>query len=229
VKEVGKVVEINRPFSAALVAFHAVFLVSVLLHKPSYADAVLAYLASYPPLYLGYVALRALKAQKLDSVITPALIIFISSWPFDALKEAEWWRMWYNWLIYLGMSSFVSLAAFHALKSAKDAHVDYGAVADAFALLSALHLVYTLATVTLSLFAKPTLYQLLLWYFAIYPAALAAAVAGGGRLATLAATAIYLAAYLLDAVPLLLLLIAVPVVWRPAAERADSHVVAERR
>jgi len=68
-----------------------------------------------------------------------------------------------------------------------------------------------------------------LWYIAIYPAALAAALAGGGRLATLTASAIYLAAYLLDAVPLLLLLIAVPVVWRPAAARADSHAVAERR
>jgi len=222
VKEVGKVVEINRPISAVLAVFHVIFLASILFHKPSYADAVLAYLASYPPLYLGY---AALKAQKSDSVITPALIVFISSWPFAA-GEAEWWRMWYSWLGYLGMSSLVSLVALHALKSTKGAHVDYGAVADAFALLSALHLVYVFATISLSLFSEPTLYRLLLWYFAVYPAALVAAVAGSGRLATLTATAIYLAAYLLNAVPLLLLLIAVPVVWRPTA---NSHAAAERR
>ena len=88
--------------------------------------------------------------------------------------------------------------------------MDYGAVADAFALLSALHLVYTLATVPLSLFAKPTLYRLLLWYFAIYSATLAAILAGGGKLAVLVTTVIYLAAYALGAEPLLLLLIAVP-------------------
>jgi len=205
----GNMAEINRPFSAVLATFHAVFLASVLLHKPSYADAVLAYLAAYPPLYLGYVALSALKAQKPDSIITSALIVFISSWPFDVLKEAEWWREWSNWLIYLGLGSLISLAAFHSIKPAKGAHVDYGAVVNAFALLSALHLVYTLATVPLSLFAKPTLYRLLLWYFATYPAALAAALAGGGRPAVLAATAIYLAAYALGAEPLLLLLVAV--------------------
>jgi len=207
VKEVGKVVEINRPFSAVLAAFHVIFLVSILFHKPSYADAVLAYLASYPPLYLGYVAL---KAQKPDSVITPALIVFTSSWPFDVLKDAEWWREWYSWLFYLGSGSLVSLAAFHALMSTRGTHVDYGAVADAFATLSALHIVYALAT--LLLFSKPTLYQLLLWYFAIYPTSLAAA--GGGRLVALAATAIYLAAYVLGTEPLLLLLVAVPAVKR---------------
>jgi len=226
VKGVGNAA--NRPFSAVLATLHAVFLMSVLLHSPSYVDAVLAYLASYPPLYLGYVALRALKAKEPDSVITPALIVFISSWPFAA-GEAEWWRMWYSWLGYLGMSSLVSLVALHALKSAKGAHVDYGAVADAFALLSALHLVYVFATMSLPLFSEPTLYRLLLWYFAVYPAALVAAAAGGGRLATLTATAIYLAAYLLNAVPLLLLLIAMPAVWRPTAERADLHTAAERR
>jgi len=58
------------------------------------------------------------------------------------------------------LGSLVSLAVFHALKSARD--MDYGAVADAFALLSTLHLVYALATASLSLLAKPTLYQLLL-------------------------------------------------------------------
>jgi len=210
VKEVGKVAEINRPFSAALAAFHAVFLVSVLLHEPSYADAVLAYLTAYPPLYLGYVALRALKAKELAGVVTATLVAFLSSWPFNVLKEAEWWKEWSSWIIYLGMGSLVSLAAFHALKSARD--VDYSAVADAFALLSALHLVYTLATVPLSLFAKPTLYRLLLWYFAIYPASLAAILAGGGKLAVLVATVIYLAAYVLSAEPLLLLLVAVPAV-----------------
>jgi len=227
VKGVGNAA--NRSFSATLATFHAVFLVSVLLHKPSYADAVLAYLAAYPPLYLGYAALNALKAQKPDSIITPALIVFISSWPFDVLKDAEWWREWYSWLGYLGISSFVSLAAFHALKSARGAHVDYGAVADAFALLSALHIIYTLAAMPLSLLAKPTLYRLLLWYFAIYPATLAAILTGGGKLAVLVAIIIYLAAYALGAEPLLLLLIAVPVVWRPAAERADLHATAERR
>jgi len=208
VKGVGNAA--NRSFSATLATFHAVFLVSVLLHKPSYADAVLVYLASYPPLYLGHTALRALKAKELDTVVTPALIPFISSWPFFTLGEAEWWWEWYNWISYLGMGSLVSLAAFHALKSARD--VDYGAVADAFATLSAFHLIYALATVPLSLLAKPTLYQLLLWYFAIYPATLVAILAGGGKLAVLAATVIYLAAYALGAEPLLLLLVAVPAV-----------------
>jgi len=159
VKEVGKVAEINRPFSAVLAAFHAAFLLSVLLHKPSYSDAVLAYLASYPPLYLGYAVLNALKVQKSDGVVTPALTPFIASWPFAA-GEAEWWRKWSNWLIYLGLGSLVTLAVFHALKSARD--VDYGAVVNAFALLSALHLVYALATASLFLLAKPTLYQLML-------------------------------------------------------------------
>jgi len=209
VKGVGN--SANRPFSAVLATFHAAFLVSILLHKPSYADAVLAYLASYPPLYLGYATLRALKVQEPDTV-TVILALFVLSWSFDVLKDAEWWRMWYNWIIYLGMSSLVSLAALHALKAARGAHVDYGAVADAFALLSALHLVYASATMSLSLFSKPTLYRLLLWYFAIYPTSLAAALAGGGRLAVLAATAIYLAAYALGAELLLLMLAAVPAV-----------------
>jgi len=213
VKGVGN--SANRPFSAVLTTFHATFLVSVLLHKPSYADAVLAYLASYPPLYLGYAALRALKVQE-PEVVTMFLALFALSWPFYVLKDAEWWRMWYSWLGYLGMSSLVSLAALHALKLARGAHVDYGAVADAFALLSALHLVYVFATMSSSLISEPTLYQLSSWYFAVYPAALAAATAGSGRLAALAAAAIYLAAYALGAEPLLLLLVAVPVakLWR---------------
>jgi len=89
----------------------------------------------------------------------------------------------------------------------------------AVAPLLVLHVVYALVALA-GRADRPVL-----WYFATYPAALAAAVAGGGRLATLAATAIYLAAYLLDAVPLLLLLIVVPVVWRPAA----NGTAAERR
>lgn len=68
--------------------------------------------------------------------------------------------------------------------------MDYSAVVDAFASLSALHIVYALATMPLSLLAKPALHRLLLWYFAMYPVSLAAATAGGGEPAALAATAI---------------------------------------
>jgi len=90
--------------------------------------------------------------------------------------------------------------------------VDYRRVADALAPLAVFHVVYGLATVLSDVVADVDLYRLLLWYFAIYPAALAAAVAGGGRLATWVAVVAYLAAYAIGAVPLLLLLVAVPAV-----------------
>jgi len=185
--------------------------VTVLWYKPSYADAVLAYFTMYPPLYLRYMALRVMKEGRggeralevaLDSVIVAILPLMLSR-PFTALREAGWWREWSNWLIYLDMSSFISLAVFHALKSARDVHVDYGGVVDALASLSALHLVYAFAALFTTPPARPNVYRLLLWYFAIYPTALAVAAVSGGARATAAAVAIYLAAYALNAESLL--------------------------
>jgi len=90
--------------------------------------------------------------------------------------------------------------------------VDCGRAVDALAPLAVFHPIYAVATMFSTAIASVDVYRVLLWYFAVYPAALAAAVAGGGRLAVLTALAVYLTAYALGVEPLLLLLAAVPAV-----------------
>jgi len=87
--------------------------------------------------------------------------------------------------------------------------INCGKLADALAPLVVFHFAYGLVTMLIYVVIDVYLYRILLWYFAVYPAAIAAAVAGGGRLATLVAAAVYLAAYVIGVEPLLLLLAAI--------------------
>jgi len=178
---------------------------------------LLGYLAAYPLIYLIY--LIAVSPHGKDIEVGPevavgfALVYLLIYTPLLAIGRG-WDKEPGAWVEYI-VSFLIAIfgALVYALLDPNVKPQDRARLIRAVAPLVVLHAVYALAALFVG---RPVL-----WYFAIYPTALAAAAAGGGRVATLAATAIYLAAYLLDAVPLLLLLIAVPVAWRPAAERAD--------
>jgi len=223
---------VGQALLIAFLAWHIFLLLPLTVSKPSYSDAALAYLALYPFIYLAYAVINAARdlgsgggQERLEGSLA-AIPMAPTMWMANVIREAEWWRSWDPWIEYLLIASLPPFLLY-LLRSALK--VDCGRAADALAPLAVFHPIYAFAAMISTAVAGADVYRLLLWYFATYPAALAAALAGGGRLATLAATAIYLAAYLLDAVPLLLLLIVVPVVWRPPAERADLHTAAERR
>jgi len=211
---------VNRALLAILIIYHVLFLAFLPVGKRPYSEAVVSYLASYPLIYFLYVFAVMSHGESSgegpEVAVGFSLLYFLTSVPVLLIgRESAWLEF------AIGLLIFLFGAVIFTLLSPNVKPQERARLIRAVAPLVVLHVVYALA----ALFAdRPAL-----WYFATYSAALAAAVAGGGRLATLAATAIYLAAYLLDAVPLLLLLIVVPVVWRPAAERADSHAVAERR
>jgi len=216
---------INRALLAILIIYHVLFLAFLPVGKRPYSEAVVGYLAAYPLIYLIY--LIAVSPHGKDIEVGPevavgfALVYLLIFAPLLAIGRGwdEELGAWVEYIVGFLIAIFGALV--YALLDPYAKPQDRARLIRAVAPLLVLHVVYALA----ALFAD----RPVLWYFATYPAALAAAAAGGGRLATLAATAIYLAAYLLDAVPLLLLLIAVPVAWRPAAERADLHAAAERR
>jgi len=216
---------VNRALLAILIIYHVLFLAFLPVGKPPYSEALLGYLAAYPLIYFLYVFAVASQGESSgegpEVAVGFALLYFLIFAPLFAITHwrGDGWSAWLEFAI--GILIFLFGAVIFTLLSPNAKPQERARLIRAVAPLVVLHMAYALA----ALFAD----RPVLWYFATYPAALAAAVAGGGRLATLAATAIYLAAYLLNAVPLLLLLIVVPVVWRPAAERADLHAVAERR
>jgi len=219
---------VNRALLAILIIYHVLFLAFLPVGKPPYSEALLGYLAAYPLIYLVYLIAVSPYGKDIEVgaevAVGFALVYLLIYAPLFAIGRG-WDEEPRAWVEYIG-SFLIALfgALVYALLDPNVKPQDRARLIRAVAPLLVLHAVYALAALFVGRADRPVL-----WYLAIYPAALAAAAAGSGRLATLAATAIYLAAYLLDAVPLLLLLIAVPVAWRPAAERADLHAVAERR
>jgi len=206
---------VGHALLAVFLICHLFLLLPFLASKPSYSDAVLAYLALYPFFYMAYAVVNAARdlgsggsQERAESIaaLSPA---FALMWVTHVIRVAEWWRDPVIWATY---SSLASLPLLMLYLLRPYTRINCGKLADALAPLVIFHLAYGLATMFIDVVAGVDLYRLLLWYFAIYPTSLAAA--GGGRLAMLAATAIYLAAYALGAEPLLLLLAAVPAVKR---------------
>jgi len=146
--------------------------------------------------------------ERAESIAALALA-FALMWVTHVIRVAEWWRDPVIWATY---SSLASLPLLMLYLLRPYTRINCRKLADALATLAIFHFAYGLATIFIDVVAGLDVYRLLLWYFAIYPAALAAAVAGGGRPATSVAVAVYLAAYAMGAVPLLLLLAAVPAV-----------------
>ena len=205
---------IGQALLIAFLAWHIPLLLPLLASKPSYSDAALAYLALYPLIYLAYAVINAARdlgsggsQERLEGPLAAVLPLAPTMWMTNVIREAEWWRSWDPWIEYLLIASLPPFLLY-LLRSALK--VDCGRAADALAPLAVFHFVYAFATMFSTATASVDVYRLLLWYFAVYPAALATAVAGGGRLAMLTALAVYLTAYVLGAEPLLLLLVAVP-------------------
>jgi len=206
---------IGQALLIAFLAWHIFLLLPLLAFKPSYPDAVLAYLTLYPFFYTAYAVINAARdlgsgggQERLEGPLAVAVIPMAPTmWMANVIREAEWWRSWDPWIEYLLIASLPPFLLY-LLRSAL--RVDCRRAVDALAPLAVFHPIYAVATMISDVVAGVDVYRVLLWYFAVYPAALAAAVAGGGRLAMLTALAVYLAAYVLGAEPLLLLLVAVP-------------------
>jgi len=205
---------IGQAFLIAFFTWHIPLLLPFLASKPSYSDAVLAYFALYPFIYLDYVVINAARdfvsgggQERLEGSFVAMSPTAPMIWIIHVTREAGWWKDWFSWFFYFSAASLLLLMLYLFRPHMR---IDCRKVADSLAPLAVFHFVYGLAIMFSTAVAGVDVYRILLWYFAIYPAALAAAVAGSGRLATLAAMAIYLAAYALGAEPLLLLLVAVP-------------------
>jgi len=207
---------IGQAFSIAFLTWHIPLLLLFLAFKPSYADAVLTYLALYPFIYLEYAVINAARdfisgggQERVEGSFVAVLPLAPTMWMINVINEAEWWKDWSSWFIYFTATSLLLLMLYLSRPYMK---IDCHRAVDALAPLAVFHPIYAVATMFSTAIAGIDVYRILLWYFAVYPAALATAVAGGGRLAVLTALAVYLAAYVLGAEPLLLLLAAVPAV-----------------
>jgi len=194
--------------------YHFFFLLFFFSFKPSSTDAMLAYLALYPFFYLFYIVVDAVKegGNEVGDFVASQMTtypILQMIWLSHVFEIAEWWRDWLSWFMYFGVAAFLFLFAVYDFKWASK--VDCRKVAEALAPLAVFHPIYAVLTMFSTAIVGVDVYRILLWYFALYPAALAAAVAGGGRLAVLTALAVYLAAYALGTEKLLLLLAAIPI------------------
>jgi len=205
---------IGQAFSIAFLTWHIPLLLPLLAFELSYPDAVLAYLALCPFIYLDYVVINAARdfvsgggQERLEGSFAAMLPLAPTMWMINVINKAEWWRDWFSWFIYFTATSLLLLMLYLSRPYMK---IDCRNATDALAPLAVFHPIYAVATMFSTAVAGVDVYRVLLWYFAVYPAALAAAVAGDGRLAVLAALAIYIAAYALVVEPLLLLLAAVP-------------------
>jgi len=205
---------IGQALLIAFLAWHIFLLLPLLAFKPSYPDAVLAYLTLYPFFYTAYAVINAARdlgsgggQERLEGPLAAVIPMAPAMWIASVIREAEWWRSWNPWIEYLLIAS-LPLFLLYLLRSALK--VDCHRAVDALAPLAVFHPIYAFATMISDVVAGVDVYRVLLWYFAVYPAALATAVAGGGRLALLTALAVYLTAYALGVVLLLLLLVAVP-------------------
>jgi len=205
---------IGQALLIAFLAWHVFLLLPLTVSKPSYSDAALAYLALYPLFYTAYTVVNAARdlgsgesRERLEGPLAAVLPLAPTMWMANVIREAEWWRSWNPWVEYLLIASLPPFLLY-LLRSALK--VDCRRVAEALALLAVFHPIYAVATMISTAVAGVDVYRILLWYFAVYPAALATAVAGGERLAMLTALAVYLVAYVLGAEPLLLFLVAVP-------------------
>jgi len=207
-------IKVNLIFFVSFFVWQFLFLYSFFSSKPSYSDAVLAYLALYPFFYFFYIVVDAVKESDNEVVnfVGSQIALFPmlqSIWLPSALRTAEWWRDWHSWFMYFGVAAFLFLFAVYDFKWASK--VDYRRAVDALTPLAVFHPIYAIAAIIFDVVVGVDVYRVLLWYFAIYPAALAAVAAGGGRLAVLTALAVYLTAYALGTEKLLLLLVAIPV------------------
>jgi len=205
----------GQTFLIVFLSWHIFLLLPFLVSKPSYSDAVLAYLALYPFFYTAYAVVNAARGlgsgggqERLEGPLAAVLPLAPTMWMANVIREAEWWRSWDPWNEYLLIASLPPFL-FYFLRSAL--RVDCRKVAEALAPLAVFHPIYAVVAMFSTAVVGVNVYRILLWYFAIYPAALATAVAGGRRLALLTALAVYLAAYALGAENLLLLLVAIPV------------------
>jgi len=175
-----------------------------LASKPCYSDAVLAYLALYPFIYLDYVVINAARdlgsggsQERAEGSIAALSPAFALMWVAHVIRVAERCRDPVIWATYSSLAS-LPLLMLYLLRPYTG--IDCRRAVDALAPLAVFHFVYGLATMFSTAVVGVDVYRLLLWYFAVYPAALAMAVAGGGRLAMLTALAVYLTAYVLGAV-----------------------------
>jgi len=205
----------GQTFLIIFLSWHIFLLLPFLASKPSYSDAALAYLALYPFFYTAYAVINAARdlgsggsQERLEGPLAAVLPLAPTMWMANVIREAEWWRSWNPWVEYLLIASLPPFLLY-LLRSALK--VDRRRAADALAPLAVFHSIYAFAAMISTAVTGVDVYRILLWYFAVYPAALAAALAGGGRLAALTASAIYLAAYALGTEKLLLLLVAIPV------------------
>jgi len=177
---------------------------------------VLTYLALYPFIYLDYVVINAARdlgsgggQERLEGSFVAISPMAPMIWIIHVTREAGWWNDWFSWFFYFSATSLLLLMLYLSRPYMK---IDCRRAADALAPLAVFHPIYAVATMFSTAIASVDVYRVLLWYFAVYPTALAAAVADGGRLAVLTALAVYLAAYALGTELLLLLLAAVPAV-----------------
>jgi len=194
-----------------LAVFYALFLLSLPLGKPSYEEALFAYLVMSPFIYSLYLDLYAMKTSKkgLSAYFAVYLtLLVLLPWLVGIVATRDWMKTLKGFL----EINFAGLVRYFYYLSGPSPSPPFDRVRVVRTLYPLLPLHASYAVVALSIVLSAGLdRRLLLWYFAIYPAALAAAVAGGGRPATLAAAAIYLAAYALGTERLLLLLVAIPI------------------
>jgi len=203
-----------KPAYLFLAVFHVLFLLSLPLGRPSYEDALFAYFITSPFIYSLYLDLYATNASKkeLYAIFAVYLTLFILLWFIVLVATRDWWRA-LETLFTMNLYGLSRYLYYFSTPSPSPSFDRVRVVKTLYPLLP-LHAAYAVVALSIVLSAGLDRYRLFMWYLAIYPAALAAAVAGGGRPASLAAAAIYLAAYATDTELLLLLLPAVLAILR---------------
>jgi len=166
--------------------YHIPFLLFFFLSKLAYSDAVLAYLALYPSFYLVYTVESAVKETDNNEIRnfvvaqTSLVPILHTAWLSHVFRRAEWWKDLFWWIVYFGITATLFLSTVYVFKWTPK--VDCRKAVDALVPLAVFHPIYAVAAMFSTATAGVDVYRILLWYFAVYPAALAAAVlVAGGR------------------------------------------------
>jgi len=158
-------VKVKLIFLVSFFIWQFLFLFSFFLFKPSYSDAVLAYLSLYPLFYLFYIVVDAVKES--DNEVVNFVASQIATYPIlqmiwlsHVFETVEWWRDWHSWFLYFGVAAILFLFAVYDFKWASK--VDCRKVAETLAPLAVFHPIYAVATMISDVVAGVDVYRVLL-------------------------------------------------------------------
>jgi len=105
---------IGQAFLIAFLTWHIPLLLPFLASKPSYADAVLTYLALYPFIYLDYAVINAARdfisgggQERVEGSFAAMLPLISMMWMTNVINEAGWWKDWFSWFFYFSAASLL--------------------------------------------------------------------------------------------------------------------------